>query len=432
MKKLFIAVLGLTFFISNANAQAYKKELKEATKLASKYQSNPTTNAASLDEALAKIDAIIATPEGEKATDVWYTKGDILLKAVDADVSLTYINPQHKITLPNGAVDAALAFENALKYAEKKGNVKDATDGLVGVENTLSNIGITHYQNQDNLGAFKNFSKALDVAKILNANSIPSRLDDADLKADIQYYAAICAYTAEVGQEAIPILLEMEAAGTDKAVVYQLLYELYLPTDEAKATEYLTKGRSVFPTDSGLLFAEINKALREGKFEELVVKLKEAIAAEPNNVSVYNTMGNVYEQLMNKEKEAGNKEKQQEYYEQAITYYSQGLAVDIENHDANYSIGALHYNKAANLTEAINEYAQDLSKEGTQKYNDLKKQMDALFDKAFPYFLKASQINPNDLNTLTALREIYVRKGQMDKATEVKNKLDELKEAQGM
>ena len=49
-----------------------------------------------------------------------------------------------------------------------------------------------------------------------------------------------------------------------------------------------------------------------------------------------------------------------------------------------------------------------------------------MFDAALPYFLKAEESDPKDRNTLIALREIYARKNQLDKAEEYKKKLDAL------
>ena len=99
---------------------------------------------------------------------------------------------------------------------------------------------------------------------------------------------------------------------------------------------------------------------------------------------------------------------------------------DPTNFDAVYSQGALYYNKAATYTERINELANDFSAEGTKKYDALKAEMDALFEEALPFFLKAEEMNSKDLNTLIALREINARVNNMEKVTEYKNKIDAL------
>ena len=52
--------------------------------------------------------------------------------------------------------------------------------------------------------------------------------------------------------------------------------------------------------------------------------------------------------------------------------------------------------------------------------------MDAEFKKALPYFLKAEELNPKDMNTMIALKEIYAREGELDKSSKYKEKIDAL------
>ena len=173
-----------------------------------------------------------------------------------------------------------------------------------------------------------------------------------------------------------------------------------------------------------MLFAEINYYLTEGKLDILTDKLKSALEKEPDNVTIYTTLGNVYDQLNQTERAAGNTEKADEYFDNALKYYTDALVKDPTNFDAVYSQGALYYNKAASLTGAINELANDFSAAGTKKYDALKAKMDGYFSEAMPYFLKAEGMNGNDLNTLIALKEINARSNKMDKVAEYKAKIE--------
>ncbi len=62
-----------------------------------------------------------------------------------------------------------------------------------------------------------------------------------------------------------------------------------------------------------------------------------------------------------------------------------------------------------------------------KKYQAVQKDIMALFDEALPHFKKAESINPNDMNTLIALSEIFARKEDVENATELKKRLDVLK-----
>jgi tetratricopeptide (TPR) repeat protein len=214
----------------------------------------------------------------------------------------------------------------------------------------------------------------------------------------------------------------------DKPVIYESLYKI-TATDESKmedAYAYLEEGRKLFPDDVSLLFAEINHFLRIGKLDVLITKLETAIEKEPDNVSLYSTLGNVYDNLYQKALKANDEAAAKENFDSAMKYYQQAVDKDADYVDAIYSIGALYYNKAAVMTQDLNKYADDYSKEGLKKYEELKKNIFEEFDNALPFFQKAEAINPSDLNTLIALKEIYARKDDLEKSNVFKERIDRI------
>lgn len=156
--------------------------------------------------------------------------------------------------------------------------------------------------------------------------------------------------------------------------------------DEKKAFEYLDAGKKLYPDDNEILFAEINYYIKANKLNELVDKLQMAINKEPENVSVYNALGNVYDQLNQNERNAGNTAKADEYFNLAFKNFESALSKDPNNFDAMYSQGALYYNKAASMVTKLNALSNDYSSAGTKKYNELKGEMDGYFNQALPLF----------------------------------------------
>lgn len=150
----------------------------------------------------------------------------------------------------------------------------------------------------------------------------------------------------------------------DKPVVYEAMYQLKADEDINEAYKFLEEGRKRYPEDVSILFALINHNLKTGKLDELLTELKEAIAKEPDNVSLYSVLGNVYDQLYQKSDEAGDKAKSEEYFNEALNYYGKATEKDPKYVDAIYSIGALYYNRAALLTKQMNALSDDYSKEG--------------------------------------------------------------------
>jgi tetratricopeptide (TPR) repeat protein len=67
-----------------------------------------------------------------------------------------------------------------------------------------------------------------------------------------------------------------------------------------------------------------------------------------------------------------------------------------------------------------------MSKEDQKMYDSLKVESEKLFEKALPYFKKAESLEPNDRNTLIALREIFARMNEYEKAQELKVRMERI------
>ncbi len=425
MKKILIVAIAIMTFAANTFAQDAKKSLKNASKELAQYYQDPINNAGKLETALQAVTTAFSDDMIKADPESWLVRGDIYNSIANAETNLMIINKDYKPKTPNAGLMAAEAFKKTIELAVKKNHTKDAIKGLQEAENNLSNAGINAYQSKDLMAAFKNFKSYLEVAKLLQANKAKSKLDVDTLKSEMEFYTIATGYEAKADDsELLPLLTEMYNAKSDKPIVYQVLFNIKAKTDEAEALKVLEQGRQKFPDDSSLLFDEINYYLGKGKLDILVDKLKMAIAKEPNNVTVYNTLGNVYDQLVAKERTAGNASKVKEYFDAAFDYYNQATKIDPKNFDSAYSLGALYYNKAAGYTAELNKLSNDYSKDGTKKYNALKAEMDGVFDQALPYFLKAEGLDAKDTNTMIALKEIYARKGNLEKAAEYKKKLE--------
>jgi Flp pilus assembly protein TadD len=424
MKKILFVLFAFVFTIASINAQEGKKALKQASKNLGKYNQDPMNNIDKLEEALSLLSVAFESEEVTSDPESYNVKGKIYNEIANAEIRQLLLDPEYNLATPNAANEAYIAFNKAIEMATKGHHTKDALNGLAETEGHLNNVGITMFQVQKYSEAFDNFNNGINAYKLLKDGGKDSRLDEEATRNDHYFYTAAAGYYGERYEDAMPLLLSMKET-TDKPIVFEALFNANLETDKKAAELYLSEGRVKFPSDTGLLFAEINFFLKEGRLDELVDKLKVAIEKEPDNATVYVTLGNVYDQLSQAATKEENTEKAAEYFDSAKDYYSQTLTIDSVNFDATYSLGALYYNKAAAMTEEINLYANDFSKAGTQKYNDAKARMDGLFNQATPHFLAAEKIQPTDANTLIALKEIYARMGNLEKAKEYKLKLEE-------
>jgi len=424
MKKLALGLLSLFLVVGSINAQEGKKALKKGAKLLGQYGSNAISNADKLDEGLMLIEKAFEDEEVQSKAKNYNMLGEAYNQVVSAEINAKLIDPSFEITHGEYANKAFDAFKMAYSKAEKDKDKKNAIKGMEVLEDHMNNVAIYYFQTPDYANAFDYFNSSIDVYKVIKEGGGESRLDVEADKMDHYFYTGAAGYYGKKGLDAAPILEELIELGSDKALPYEALYNIYAETDKAKAVEYLEKGRAAFPDDTGLLFAEINYYLVEEKLDVLTGKLETALEKEPDNVTLYTTLGNVYDQLNQAERTAGNNDKANEYFDKAMKYYTEALGKDPSNFDAVYSQGALYYNKAASLTGAINELANDFSAAGTKKYDALKAEMDGYFNEAMPYFLKAEGMDGTDLNTLIALKEINARSNNMDKVAEYKAKIE--------
>lgn len=428
MKKVLFPLVGFLLLAGFAQAQEDGAKLaKQAGKALAAYNIDPTSNAAKLDESKQKIDEALKLPDAQALSSAWLTKGDVYSTLLMKDMAKRMVPGNEKSPL-TGDNDALEAFEGYKKAFEtptaKKYEKSDAVKGIASVEGHLINIGVSKYEAQQYDKAFRSFQAALQAHDILAANSQKSVLDDPEQLENQTYITALAAQLAKRNDDAMKYYSKLYEKGNAKPAIYEGLYNLKLEAkDDAGAEKILAEGRAKHPDDTGLLFAEINVYLRQGKLNVLTDRLKEAIAKEPTNVALYVTLGNVYDNLyqtMSKEK---NEAKAKEYFEEAKKYYTQASERDPKSVDAVYSLGALYYNKAAVRTQEMNALPEDYSSAGLKKLQVLKDEIMGLFDQALPYFQKAESLDPNDTNTLIALNEIYARK-EDELSLEFKKRLD--------
>lgn len=424
MKHFLLSVLSLVLFVGTVSAQEYKKQLKNINKNLGAYFLDPSANKDALMTAIKDLDGVMMADDAKSDPMSWISKGQIYNEIAKAEMVKKVADPAFELPTPGAGLVAFEAFKQAMALPAKKSPIKDIIEGFRENENITNNIGITYFQVQQYDQAYTNFVATLEANDIITANKGLSRLIDPVAMKDQVFYTGVCGYYGSDKSKAVPHFTKIYEMGDAQPLVYEALFTIHSEKDEAKAMQILDAGRKAHPDDNGILFAEINYYLKVNKLDVLVDKLKAAIAKEPNNISVYTTLGNVYDQLNQKERAANNITKADEYFNEAFSYYDQALKVDPKNFDAIYSKGQLYYNKAAGMTEKLNELSNDYSSAGTKKYNALKAEMDGYFEKALPFFIDAEKADPTDTNTMIALKEIYARGGKLDKSAEYKAKLE--------
>lgn len=417
MKKLVFNFLALLFLAGTVSAQDASSAYKAGMKAFKSWQTETDADKKKdlLSSAASNMD--VATNgssafEGKGLTKMWILAGQVYNEVSNQEVIAKSLDPKFKMERPDAALKANSALKKAIEVADKKYFKSDAFEYLRFTSSHMSNTGLLAFKDGDYENAYNNYNAVSELHDFLTANDQKPILDDEQKMNDHLYMSALSALQAKKTDEAEAGFTKLKNNNYEDPAVYNALVTISMEKkDNEKAEALLAEGRSKFPQDNSLMVTELNHYLSNNRFDELVGKLEGAIAADPENVSYYSALGNTYDNLFQKEMEAKNLVKADEYFNKAMDYYNQALDKDDKYFFAIYNTGVLYVNKANLLIEELKvmEDKGDYSKSALAAMDAKKAAINTEFEKSLPYFKRAEKINPNDLNTLSALKEIFAR-----------------------
>jgi tetratricopeptide (TPR) repeat protein len=385
MKSILISTVVILLSISSVFAQSAKvvsafNYLKEGD----------------LDQAKSAINEAINDPKTGSQAKTWYYRGLIYRGIYDNKT---------KFKDPDPIGEAIKSFEKAMELEPKNQFKEDIQQELVDCANYAYNDGVAPYNDKDYQTSYNNFILAAKTYEYLNTTFKQGLVDTF-----ATLYAGNAALKMKKYDDAMASYQKLLDKNISRAELYSSLGDLYIQKgDTAKAKEIIGKGVTMYPDDKGLMIQELNLYLFSGKPEDAIDKLKAAIAKDPDFTELYIQLGNLYDELHDTTN--------------SRIAYQQAITKDPNSFNGYYRLGASYYNRAVDINNQMNKL--DLSQQ--KQYDAMKVQRDALFKLALPYLEKAHQLDAKDEDTLSALKELYARLGQMDKSNEIKKELDALK-----
>jgi tetratricopeptide (TPR) repeat protein len=341
------------------------------------------------DLAKENIDKAVAHEKTMNDAKTWLYYGNTYIQiATNEDEAIKSLDPD--------ALQKAYDGYMKCNELDTKGVYKlDIIKNVTVIGNNYYARGLDFFDNKNFKDAFVNFNKATEVNKSL----------DMGVDTLFIYAAAMSAMSAEMNEEAKTYYTELVEMDYDKAVIYSDLATIYKnegDLEKAKAT--LQQGIEKYPNDAGTLFAKINILLEEQKYAEVIESLDAAIQLAPENYTLYFVQGQSYEAMKEMEK--------------AETAYLKAVDINPDYTDAYYNLGALHYNEGVNVYSEAN----DLPFDAIDEYNKMAETANKHFLDAQPYFEKAFEMLPDDVNLKNSLVQIYTKTKQNDKLSEINNK----------
>jgi tetratricopeptide (TPR) repeat protein len=350
-----------------------------------------------LDKAKLNIDLASANVQTSGLAKCWFYRGNIYISIFLSTV------PKYKALDTNALQVAYDSYEKAIgidkEVTNEYLNPPSPIIGLYVVGEQFYNQGVDLYNNQKYSDAISKF----EMTRGINAG-----FGYKDTIAT--FNAALCAIQLNDNKKAKQYLEDLVKNQYHHSLVYSSLANIYRTEgDTVKALATVQKGRKLMGDDLNLIIAETNIYLMQGKTKEAQDLLNIAVEKDPTNHLLHYAIGvNMAE--------FGN-------FEEAEKSYNKAIELKPDYFDAIYNLGALYVNTAASIMEKANA----LPVEQTADYDKLKAEADNLLNKAIPTLEKAEALQPNDLNTLYSLKQLYTRTNNMEKLQVINDKIKNIK-----
>jgi Tetratricopeptide repeat len=419
MKKiiLIIATLGLCFqgmaqekYVVSANVALNKQNFEEAKENIDKAMASPETKEkpkALLAKAMIYIS--LQGVEKYKATNPYREGTQALFKLIE-------LKPDYE----RSSVDQLLAVAAYLYYNDgaKAYNDKKLDEAAECMKNVVKIHNMDGGKRFDKLpeGYQKKMDTVAAAAGLTLGNS--------------SYYLGKY-------EESIPLLTAAKNNPISRSPsVYECLIDaLNRQKNTTEAFAVIQEARKNYPDDATIRNFELNYYISNGKQDEILKKLEEAAAKDPNNADIQFNIATTY--LGMAIPKGPKPPNSADLLAKSEAAFTQTLKLAPDNAVYNYNFGALYFNQAIEFNDQMNAIT-GTSDADQKKYDALKAKRDGLFVKANVYFEKTYTIlSANEkglkkeekdtyMHTLTALQQIYSMQSKMDKAKEMKTKLESM------
>lgn len=400
---LMSIVIGYTSY-----AQNFKKDRSAAKSAWDKGE---------LDKAKELIDKTITYPEAETDADCYQLMGGIYMAIADK-VRDTSDKRGFGSLHPDPVEVAINAYEKCEKLDVKGKHKLDLVAKKLVFGPALYYSGVYAFMDKDFFGK----AKTPDMPKAEKYFQKSVTYNKAQGIVDTLALYALAMSNEKLGNsdKAISAYSDLTGMGWKEKSIYASLANLLSAKGKVdEAVEVLKKGLTLYPGDFDLIITQANIYIQSKNHKKALENLAAAKLADPNNKTILFAVGVTYDLMKNDS--TISKEQRNEYFKEAEKGYKESLAVDPNYFDACFNLGAMYFNKGGDVINAANKL--DIKEE--KKFNVMIEEGNSLLKESLPYLETAEKIQPNDIPTLTSLKEIYLRLQMLDKLKAVKAKLEQ-------
>lgn len=385
--------LFLILAVSFSVVFAQKANVKKAKDLA-------YMDGADFKAARQVIKEALADSTTKNLAETWYVAGLIGYKENEKLYQSMILNQNYDKDVKGKAIMESIPyFLKAVSLdtiVDKKGKVKtkyskDIKEKLKEYFTDQTNLwGYGAYlfdEKKDYVGAHKVFDTYLSIPKLpLMKNEIKTDTNYVKVK----YFSAAAASQAGLSDDAIALYEDLKDDGFEELFIHQLLYQEYFnKKDTANYVRILKEGYAKFPQEAWFLQNLINHYIFTNQMSEAMNYLNSAIEKEPSNAEYLLIKGKLADQLGNPD--------------EAKAAFDKAIELNPKSADAYSEMGRLVYNKAIKLFDDANNI-KDL-----KLYNAATKKAEDVLRESIPFYKKAIEIKPDEIEYKKTLKSIYYR-----------------------
>ena len=206
----------------------------------------------------------------------------------------------------------------------------------------------------------------------------------------VYYNAGLAAFNGKMYDKAIPYFQKCAEMKYEGTMPYFLLYSCYMNLqDMANAEATLKKAFEIYTDDKDVMMQLVDFYINNDKLDAAFTYLNMAKEKNPNDHTLWWAEGVIY--------------MRQDKYDEAIAVLTKSVELKGDEYNTQFNLGVSYYNKAVEMFQKANDIMD------VNKYNAAVGEANKVFIKAIPYFEKANQLNPTDVDTMKNLKELYFR-----------------------
>jgi tetratricopeptide (TPR) repeat protein len=346
-----------------------------------------------LDKAKEAIDLALVNEKSKDWSKTYYALGRL------AQASFESENPKFKSLYKEPLVEAYKAYEKAMELDPKGGTKKllqvNSTYLILG--NLFINDGVQNFTDQKFDAALQAFKNNIKIA----SSDVYIGLVDTG----IIFNAGLAAYNAKKYDEAIELFEICTISKYENELPYQFIVQCYTDKGDLESAEKaLNLSFETFPGNQEILLTMIQFYLDNDITEKAFKYIEVALADDPLNHALLLAEGFLY--------------MKQEKYDLAVASLEKSISLNSEVFGSQLNLGICYYN------QAFEKYLESNEIMDVKKYNEAVAEVDKMFEKALKPFEKAHELNPDDVDTMKNLKELYYRLKMTEKYDAISKKLD--------